>query len=83
MGTIGRVRIASIWTVGLLVLGVIFYQVFQPILDIDQGGQFSFVIGWIDVIVPIVIVSLIFASWLWVVIGSVTEQPRRDMRVRP
>lgn len=83
MSTIGRIQVATMVTIGLTILGVIFQQAIPPIVDLaDPDGMFSFLLDEIEVVVPVVVVSVLLAVWVWVIIGSVVRQRRKDRVVR-
>lgn len=67
-------------TVGLAVLAIIWVRVYTanlaPIVE-AHAGPFSYVIGWMETIVPAVIVILLLALWVWVVAGPVQNERAR------
>jgi len=82
MPTWQRIGIASAWTVALLLLGIIYNRVFVesllPLVDTD--GTFSTPVVWADNVIPIVIVALVIAAWVWVIAGAVQEERTVDRR---
>jgi len=82
MSTASRINVATVWTVALLLLGIIYNRVFAdgllPLVDTD--GVFSTPVVWIDNIVPVVVAGLVIAAWVWVVVGAVQEERTVDRR---
>jgi len=71
-----RLAVAFFYTVGLGVGGILYGSVFvdelQPL--VSDGGQFSFLVRWLDVIVPLVLVGILVVVWYWVITGAVQEE---------
>ena len=82
MSTWSRIRVAFIWTISLAVVGIIYANVFSaellPIVNPD--GLFSTPVIWLDRLVPLVIVTLLLAVWVWVIAGAVRDERTVDRR---
>lgn len=77
MRTIQRFMLAIAWTVGLAVLGIIYEQVFGELFDLATGehaGQFTSRVEQLDLIVPLLVVILLLAVWLWAIAGAVQQE---------
>jgi hypothetical protein len=85
MATWQRIGVAMFFTLALAVGGLLYNEVFvQTLLPVvDMDGQFSQPVGLLEVIVPLVIVVLLAAVWLWVIAGAVQDETTtRRRRVR-
>lgn len=84
MSFYARAGVALQWTIGLMVAGVLYAEVFSaellPIVNTD--GTFSTPVVWLDRLVPLIIVFLLLAVWGWVIAGSVQEERSVDRRRR-
>lgn len=82
MATYQRIGVAIVWTVALAVAGLLYQRVFVgallPIVDTD--GLFSTPVVWLDRIIPVVVVILLLAVWLWVIWGAVQDERTVDRR---
>jgi len=82
MATYQRIGVAIIWTVGLAVGGLLYNRVFVgallPLVDTD--GPFSTPVVWLDNLVPVVLVILLLAVWVWVIAGAVQDERTVDRR---
>jgi len=82
MSTFKRFGVALFYTLGLAV-GAIFYQrVFVDTLLplVEQGGAFSQPVFILSRIVPIVLLVILLAVWVWVVAGAVQDETTVDRR---
>lgn len=78
--------LGAAFTIALAILAVVYFRVGQPIFDMATGeysGEFSYLIGQIEVVVPAIIGILLLATWLWVVAGPVQDEPASNMRRPP
>jgi len=82
MATYQRIGVAIAWTVALAVAGILYQRVFVdsllPIVDTD--GIFSTPVVWLDRLIPVVIVVLLLAVWVWVIAGAVKDEKTVDRR---
>lgn len=71
-----RLAVAFFYTIGLGVGGILYGSVFvgelQPL--VSDGGRFSYLVSWLDVIVPLVLVGILVVVWYWVITGAVQEE---------
>jgi hypothetical protein len=85
MATWLRIGVALAYTIALMVGALLYSEVFvQTLLPIvDMDGQFSQPVAILEVLVPVVLLVLLAAVWLWVIAGSVQdERTIRTRRVR-
>lgn len=85
MSTWQRFGIALFSTVALMLGGLIYNEVFvQHLLPlVDTDGTFSTPVVWIDNLVPVILVALLLAVWIWVIAGAFQrERSVRRRRVR-
>ena len=82
MATWQRIAFALFSTVGLLLAGLIYNEVFLTEIYplIDNSGTFSAPVVWLNRLVPIVIVTLALAVWVWVIAGAVQDERTVDRR---
>jgi len=71
-------------TIGLGGLALIYQQVFTPIFDMaDSNGPFTHVLTSAHNVVPILIVVLLLAVWIWMVVAPVQQERNRTQVGRP
>jgi len=82
MSTWQRIAVALKFTIGLMIAGVLYSEVFVSNLlpAVDTGGIFSTPVVWMNRIVPIVIVTILLAVWIWVIAGAVQDERTVDRR---
>lgn len=82
MATFQRIGYALAATVALALVGLIYQRVFVNALYplIDPNGIFSTPVVWLEQLVPVVIVMLLLAVWVWVVVGAVQDERTVDRR---
>ena len=82
MATWKRIAVGLANTIALAILGIIYQQVFVETLIPAQTteGTYSFLITWIDNLVPFIIAILLLTVWAWVIAGAVQEERTRDRR---
>lgn len=82
MSTFQRIGFAFGSTVALAIAGTIYQRVFANALLplVDPEGTFSTPVMWLDNLVPVIIVMLLLAVWVWVVFGAVQDEKAVDRR---
>jgi len=82
MATWKRLGVALFYTLGLAVGGIFYAEVFQGALLplIDPDGPFSQPVFIMERIVPIVLLVVLGAVWLWVIAGAVQDERTVDTR---
>jgi hypothetical protein len=82
MATWQRIGVALFFTIAIAVGGLLYNEVFVqtlvPVVDMD--GQFSQPVAILEAIVPIILLVLLGAVWLWVIAGAVQDE--RSVRTR-
>lgn len=82
MATYQRIVVAFIWTVGLAVGGLVYNRVFVdailPLVNMD--GTFSTPVAWIENLVPVILVIMLLAVWIWVIAGAIQDERTVDRR---
>lgn len=76
MATWQRIGVAVMWTISLMVGGLVYQRVFveQFLPLIDRSSRWATAAIWADRIAPFVLVMLALAIWAWVVAGAVQEE---------
>jgi hypothetical protein len=76
MGTFQRFGVALFYTIGLMIGGIIYRQAFANGLFpmVDPDGQFSTPVVWLDNLVPLILLALLLAVWVWTIAGAVQEE---------
>jgi len=76
MATWKRIGVAVFYTLGLLVGGVLYNEVFVSNLVpvVNPNGTFSTPVLILERIVPIVLLVILLAVWGWVVAGAVQDE---------
>jgi hypothetical protein len=84
MSTWQRFGVALFSTLGLAVGGILYRQIFVTELLplVDPDGQFSTPVIWLDNIIPLVLVAILLAVWVWVIAGAVQDERTVDRRRR-
>jgi len=82
MSTWRRIGVGLFSTIGLMFGGLIYNEVFVAELLplVDTGGQFGTPVVWLERIVPVVLVALLAAVWIWVIAGAVQDERTVDRR---
>jgi ethanolamine transporter EutH len=82
MSTWRRIGVALFTTIGLMIAGLLYNEVFvQELLPlVDSDGMFSTPVMWLENLVPIVIVAILLATWAWVIAGAVQDEKTVDRR---
>lgn len=82
MSTWQRLRFAFVSTIALAVGGIIYAEVFRAELLplVNTSNQWATPVVWMNRLVPIVIVGLLLAVWVWVIAGAVQDERTVDRR---
>jgi len=82
MATYQRIAVAFVWTVGTAIGGLVYNRVFTDALLplVDPDGTFSTPVTWLDNLVPVILVLLLLAVWIWVIAGAVQDERTVDRR---
>jgi hypothetical protein len=76
VGHIQRFGVALMWTIGTAIGAIMYQQVWVNEIFplIDKDGLFSDPAIWLDRIVPLVLVILLLAVWVWTISGAIEEE---------
>lgn len=82
-----RIRFGVVATVALAALGILYYQAVVPIIELGESGAehaglFSWVVGDLKGIAPVLIVALLLMVWVYVLAGGVPEERAVRRRLR-
>ena len=82
MSTFGRMAYGFFSTIAVAIGGLIYNEVYQENLRAfaPEEGPFAQPIVYLDYIVPITLLTILLAVWVWVLIGSVQEERSVDAR---
>jgi hypothetical protein len=82
MSTWQRIGVAMFWTLALMVGGLVYNRVFVAELLplVDPDGTFSAPVLVLDRLVPVILVMLLLAVWVWVIAGAVQDERTVDRR---
>lgn len=82
MSTVQRFGVASFYTFALAIGAIIYQRVFVSELLplVDEGGTFSTPVFMLERIVPIVLLVVLAATWIWVVAGAVQDEQTVERR---
>lgn len=82
MATWQRIGVALFFSLGLMVGGLLYNEVFAAELVplVNPNGTFSQPVLILERIVPIVLLVLLLAVWGWVVAGAVQDERTVDRR---
>lgn len=82
MSTFKRFAVALFYSLGLAVGGVFYTNVFVDGLLplVQEGGTFSQPVFIMNRIVPIALLVILLAVWIWVVAGAVQDETTVDRR---
>lgn len=82
MSTFGRMAYGFFATIAVAIGGLFYNEVYVENLR-EFGpteGPFAQPLVYLDYIVPIVLLTILLAVWVWVLIGSVQEERSVDAR---
>lgn len=86
MSHMQRFGYALFATLALGIGGIIYSEVFSaslmPLVTGEHSGQFTQYVEWLDQLVPLIIVILLLAVWLWVIGGAVQQERTVERRRR-
>jgi len=73
---IQRFGVAMFWTIGTAIGAIMYQQVWVNEIFplIDKDGLFSDPAIWLDRIVPLVLVILLLAVWVWTISGAIEDE---------
>lgn len=78
MGYMQRFGFAFAATIALSIAGIIYARVFTtelaPLATETHSGPFDDPVIWMDQLIPVIIVILLLAVWLWVIAAGVQEE---------
>lgn len=82
MATWQRIGVATYWTLALMVGGLVYNRVFvvELLPLVDPDGTFSAPVLVLDRLVPVILVMLLLAVWVWVIAGAVQDERTVDRR---
>lgn len=82
MATWKRFGVALFYTLALATGGIFYAEVFQGTLLplVDPNGTFSQPVMIMERIVPIVLLVILGAVWLWTIAGAVQDEKAVDRR---
>ena len=85
MSTFQRFGVGLFFTMGLMVGGLLYNRVFVdallPVVPMDS--QFATPVIWLEQLVPVILATLLVATWIWVIAGvAQTERAVDRQRVR-
>ena len=82
MSMFGRMAYGFYATIAVAIGGLFYYEVYVENLRAfgPEEGPFAQPLVYLDMIVPIVLLTILLAVWVWVLIGSVQEERSVDRR---
>lgn len=82
MSTWQRFGVGITWTVGLMIGGLVYNEVFisETLPLVETDGQFGTPVVWLEALVPLIFLGLLAAVWAWVIAGAVQDERRVDAR---
>ena len=82
MSMFGRMAYGFFATIAVAIGGLFYNEVYLENLRefAPEEGPFASPIVYLDMIVPIVLLTILLAVWVWVLIGSVQEERSVDRR---
>ena len=86
MSTFGRFAYGLYATVAVAIGGLFYNEIFvENLLQFaPTEGPFAAPVEYLQIIVPIVLLTMLLAVWVWVLIGGVQEERRvEQQRIRP
>ena len=86
MSTFGRFAYGFYATIAVAIGGLFYNRIFvENLLQFaPTEGPFAAPVEYLQIIVPIVLLTILLAVWVWVLIGGVQEERRvEQQRIRP
>lgn len=82
MSTFVRFGVALFYTLALAIGGILYQRLFVANLLplVEQGGTFSQPVFIMNRIVPIALLVVLAATWIWVIAGAVQDEQTVDRR---
>lgn len=82
MSTFKRFGVALFYTLALAIGGILYNRVFVANLLplVEESGPFSQPVFILNRIVPIVLLVILLAVWIWVIAGAVQDETTVDRR---
>jgi len=84
MSTWQRIGVGLKFTLALALAAILYQRVFVATLlpQVATDGPFSTPVVWLERVVPVAIVIILLATWVWVIAGAVQDERTVDRRVR-
>ncbi|MDR9431626.1 MAG: hypothetical protein RI568_13135 [Natronomonas sp.] len=86
MSTFGRMAYGFYTTIAVAIGGLFYNEVYVENLRAfaPENGPFAAPVEYLDIIVPVVLLTILLAVWVWVLVGSVQEERTVNrQRLRP
>jgi len=86
MSTFGRMAVGFYATIAVAIGGLFYNEVYVENLRefAPENGPFAAPVEYLDIIVPVVLLTILLAVWVWVLVGSVQEERAVNrQRLRP
>ena len=86
MSTFGRFAYGFYATIAVAIGGLFYNEIFvENLLQFaPTEGPFAAPVEYLQIIVPIVLLTILLAVWVWVIVGGVQEERRvEQQRIRP
>ena len=86
MSTFGRFAYGFYATIAVAIGGLFYNEIFvENLLQFaPTEGPFAAPVEYLQIIVPIVLLTILLAVWVWVLVGGVQEERRvEQQRIRP
>jgi len=82
MSTFGRFAYGFYATIAVAIGALFYNEVFvENLLEFaPTEGPFAEPVGYLEIIVPIVLLTILLAVWVWVIVGGVQEERRVEQR---
>ena len=82
MSTFGRFAYGFYATIAVAIGALFYNEVFvENLLEFaPTEGPFAAPVGYLEIIVPIVLLTILLGVWVWVIVGGVQEERRVDQR---
>jgi len=82
MSTFGRFAYGFYATIAVAIGALFYNEVFvENLLEFaPEEGPFAAPVGYLEIVVPIVLLTILLAVWVWVIVGGVQEERRVEQR---